>query len=111
MANIDKIKQLAREKGLKIKFICQQLGLSETYLSNVKNGIDRMTDERLIKIAALLQTSTDYLNDKTDNPAPPSENSPRNAVYIYDENGVATVLSVTPEQMELFLRLAKEFDR
>lgn len=69
-ANIDKIKKMARENGVKIKYICSQLGLSETYLSNCKNGKDRMTDERLQKIAAILGTSTDYLMDLTDDPRP-----------------------------------------
>lgn len=66
MVNIDKIKLLAREKGIKIKFICSQLGLAETYLSNVKNGKDRMTDERLKIIADILDTTTAYLLDETD---------------------------------------------
>ena len=70
MCNIDKIKTLAREKGVKIKYICSQLGLAETYLSNVKNGKDRMTRERLEKIAEILETTVAYLTDETDDPAP-----------------------------------------
>ena len=68
--NIGKIKELAKSKGIKIKFICSQLGLSETYLSNVKNGKDRMTEERLFKIAEILGTSFEYLTDMTDDPEP-----------------------------------------
>lgn len=70
MVNIDKIKTLAKSKGIKIKYICNQLGLSETYLSNCKNGKDRMTDERLFKIAKILNTTYDYLTDLTDDPDP-----------------------------------------
>ena len=70
MCNIDKIKTLAREKGVKIKYICSQLGLAETYLSNVKNGKDRMTQERLEQIAEILGTTVAYLTDETDDPAP-----------------------------------------
>lgn len=69
-ANIDKIKSLAKQRGIKIKFICSELGLSETYLSNCKNGKDRMTDERLCKIAEILSTTYEYLTDQTDNPLP-----------------------------------------
>lgn len=53
-AVIGRIKEIANEKGIKIKYICSQIGLSETYLSNVKNGKDRMTDERLSAIAEVL---------------------------------------------------------
>lgn len=69
-ANIDKIKCLAKERGLKIKFICGELGLSETYLSNCKNGKDRMTEDRLRKIAEILGTTYEYLTDQTDDPLP-----------------------------------------
>ena len=70
MVNIDKIKSLAKEQGIKIKFICSSLGLSETYLSNIKNGKDRMTPDRLEKIAELLHTTPAYLMDETDDPSP-----------------------------------------
>lgn len=67
--NVNKIKSLAKDQGIKIKFICSQLGLSETYLSNVKNGKDRMTEERLEKIADILHTTPEYLRDETDEPS------------------------------------------
>lgn len=69
-ANIDKIKDLAKQRGIKIKHICSELGLAETYLSNCKNGKDRMTDERLLKISSILGTSFEYLMDITDDPDP-----------------------------------------
>ena len=75
MVNIDKIKSLAKDQGIKIKFICSQLGLSETYLSNVKNGKDRMTEERLDKIADILHTTPEYLRDETEVKEKPSTNS------------------------------------
>lgn len=70
MCNIDRIKNLARQKGVKIKYICAQLGLAETYLSNVKNGKDRMTQDRLEQIADILGTTVEYLTDQTDDPTP-----------------------------------------
>jgi transcriptional regulator with XRE-family HTH domain len=70
MCNIDRIKNLARQKGVKIKYICAQLGLAETYLSNVKNGKDRMTQDRLEQIADILGTTIEYLTDQTDDPSP-----------------------------------------
>lgn len=72
--NIDKIKSLAKEQGVKIKFICcSKLGLSETYLSNVKNGKDRMTPERLEIIAETLNTTVEYLTDQTEQKEKPVE--------------------------------------
>lgn len=100
-ANIDKIKALAKKRGLKIKFICSELGLAETYLSNVKNGKDRMTDERLYTIANILGTTYEYLTDQTDDSAPKNESTKKdmdktektpniksNASIIEDDNSV-----------------------
>ena len=69
---IDRIKSLAKERGIKIKYICEKLGLAETYLSNVKNGKDRMTDDRLRIIADTLNTTPAYLNGETDKKEKPA---------------------------------------
>lgn len=110
MANIDKIKALAREKGIKIKYICSTLGLSETYLSNIKNGIDRMTDERLEKIADLLGTSPEYLNDQTDEKFPSSPAVKRNTVIIYDTNGKETEKKLSIAQIKALIAIIEQFD-
>ena len=74
--NIDRIKALIKKRGLKIKYVCAELGLAETYLSNVKNGKDRMTDERLYAIADVLGTTYEYLTNQTDDPKPKNKKTP-----------------------------------
>lgn len=98
--NIGKIKELAKSRGIKIKFICSQLGLSETYLSNVKNGKDRMTEERLFKIAKILGTSFEYLTDMTDDPEP--DFIIRTAGTLQDklQNEVITKMNSTTEEQK-----------
>lgn len=106
--NIGKIKELAKSRGIKIKFICSQLGLSETYLSNVKNGKDRMTEERLFKIAEILGTSFEYLTDMTDDPEP--DFIIRTAGTLQDklQNEVITKMnSMTEEQKKLIGMILK----
>lgn len=97
MCNIDKIKTLAREKGVKIKYICSQLGLAETYLSNVKNGKDRMTRERLEQIAEILETTVAYLTDETDDPAP-KEKEPVQALDEVEELVLQILRTMTVEE-------------
>lgn len=97
MCNIDKIKALAREKGVKIKYICSQLGLAETYLSNVKNGKDRMTQERLEQIAAILETTVAYLTDETDDPSP-KEKEPVQALSEEEEVVLQILRTMTVEE-------------
>lgn len=73
MVNITKIKALAKQSGIKTGYLCEQLGVNHTYLSNVATGKNSMSDERICKIAEILHTTYEYLTDQTDDPAPPEE--------------------------------------
>ncbi len=108
MADIQRIKALAHEKGLKIKYLCAQLGLSETYLSNVQNGRDRMTEERLEKIAELLNTTTAYLQGTTDEKGRPEKHFLPNSLLLYDERGLLLEKRLSREQVDLICRLLNE---
>ena len=63
---IDRIKALAKEKGISLSFICGKLGLARNYLSEVKNGKTKLTDDRLAIIADILNTTPEYLKGETD---------------------------------------------
>ncbi len=83
MFNISKVKSLAKEKGLKIGFLCKQIGMEDTYIYDCSRGKNRMTDDRLAKIAEILGTSVAYLNDETDDPAPiPGEPIPQSELEV-----------------------------
>lgn len=62
--NINKINALIKLKGVKKSFICEQLGLNRTYLADVERGKNKLTDERLAKIAEILGTTVEYLCDE-----------------------------------------------
>jgi len=66
LVNVDKIKSLAKEQGIKLGFICSQLGLTESYFRSVKQGKNKISDERLSIIADILNTTPEYLRDETD---------------------------------------------
>lgn len=66
MVNIDKIKTLAKEKGISISHLCAKVGMGRGYLSDVKNGKNTMTEDRLVIIAEALNTTKEYLTDKTE---------------------------------------------
>lgn len=70
MVNIARVRAIAKEKGIKIGYICDQLGMKNSYLADVANGKNSMSDERITKIAEILGTSYAYLTDETDDPAP-----------------------------------------
>lgn len=70
MVNTTKIRGLCKQKGIKQSFLCEQLGLGRTYFNDVDRGKNTMSDERIHKIAKMLNTSYAYLTDETDDPAP-----------------------------------------
>ena len=71
MVNINKIKELAKSKGISITYICEQFGTSRGYLNDVARGKNSMSEERIRKVAEILGTTYEYLTDQTDDPLPP----------------------------------------
>ena len=70
MVNISKIRNLCKEKGIKMSFLCEQFGLARNYLNNVESGKATMSQERIFTVARILGTSFEYLTDITDDPDP-----------------------------------------
>lgn len=66
--NIDKIKGLAKSKGITIKHLCDAFGLGRGYLNDVKAGKTVMDAARVATIAGMLNTTVEYLMDETDDP-------------------------------------------
>ena len=66
MVNVNKIREICKEKGVKLSWLCEQLGLQRTFLNNVERGKASMSDERLKIIADLIGTTPEYLRDETE---------------------------------------------
>lgn len=65
MVNIDKIKALAKEKGVSITFLCQAIGQGAYYFNDVKRRNGSIPDDRLAIIADTLNTTVEYLTDQS----------------------------------------------
>lgn len=72
MVNIDKIKELAKQQGISITYLCSSIGQGAYYFNDVKRRNGDIPDSRLAVIAELLSTTTDYLRDKSDCPDAPA---------------------------------------
>lgn len=72
MVNIDKIKSLAKEKGVSITFLCQAIGQGAYYFNDVKRRNGSIPDDRLDKIAEILGTTKEYLTDMSDQKEKPN---------------------------------------
>lgn len=72
MVNTTKLRNLAKSKGIKLSFLCEQFGLNRSYINNIERGKASMSDDRIQKIASVLGTTYEYLTDQTDDPKPKS---------------------------------------
>lgn len=68
---IQRTKLLLKEKGLKQKYLFEQIGKSPVLFNDWKNGKSKPTDEVLKNIADVLDTTPEYLLGKTDRKSKP----------------------------------------
>lgn len=69
---INRIIDLAKSKGISQAYLCSKIGMRRTYLGEVRNGHDRLTDDRINKIADILDTTPAYLRGETDEKEKPA---------------------------------------
>jgi transcriptional regulator with XRE-family HTH domain len=62
----EKVRELARKKGLSLNQVEEKLGYSKNTLYSLKR--QKVSSERLQEIADYFNVSTDYLLGRTDNP-------------------------------------------
>lgn len=68
---ISRIKERLSEKGLKQKYLFDQLGTSRMLFQYWKTGVSTPSDDMLGKIADVLDTTPEYLLGKTDRKSKP----------------------------------------
>ena len=75
MEIVKKIKFLAQERGIKLNFICAQLGLtSRTYFHDIEKNGRTIPADKLSIIADILNTTPEYLLGLTDKKEKPKSN-------------------------------------
>lgn len=70
-ANVERIKALAKSKGITMSFLCKQINKHRNFLACVRLGQDYIDQNELQVIADILGTTTDYLANNVDDPALP----------------------------------------
>lgn len=70
MLNYKKLNALIKASGIKKTAICQRINKNYYYLRDAEKNKLEMSDNDVACIAAMLGTTTAYLRDETDDPAP-----------------------------------------
>ena len=104
MSIIDSVLHLAKEKGVSQAFICNKLGLSRNYLSEVKKGKTKISDDRLSIIADILDTTPEYLKGETDVKEKPTGKS-ADGLSEYETSVLAWFRSLPPEKRAAILEI------
>lgn len=90
----ERIKELAKKRGVNLQKVSEDLGFSTNYLYSLKNK-KTPSAEHLAKIAEYFNVSTDYILGRTDNPNVASE-------IVTTADGRAVDLSNLRERVVLF---------
>lgn len=75
--NVDRIKDIAKRRGMTMTHLCSLIGKYPTFLACVRNGTDRIDRDSLSIIALVLNTTVAYLTNETDDPASATIHSDR----------------------------------
>lgn len=65
---VERIAFLSKNKGLKMKVLCQTLGVRDNYFTDCKRRNLKIPDSVLKPAATLLDTTVEYLKGETDDP-------------------------------------------
>ena len=71
MLNVEKVKVLAKERGVKIGHLCAEVGKGHTYLNDIaRSSGKKVPEEHIYRMAEILGTTYEYLTDREAAPAP-----------------------------------------
>lgn len=97
MEAITRILELAKSKGVSQTFICNKLGRANNYLLEIKKGKNHLTDDNIVIIADLLNTTPAYLKGETDIKEKPASAQ----ADELDKEFSDLIAQLSPEQREL----------
>ena len=113
---LDRIKELSKKKGWPLTFLSSKLGLAASYFTDVKNGKTKISDDRLITIADILDTTPEYLKGETDvkekTPAEPGERTVSDEDIMFALfNGADDITDEMFEEVKRFAQFIQERER
>lgn len=112
---VSRIKQRAKSRGVTMTYLCDLLGKRKSFLTDVRNGNDRIKDDQLAVIADFLYTTVEYLKGETDDPegkqaALETYRHARGA-YYFDENSSKDDLEVMTRSISINSNLRGDVEK
>ena len=66
LSNVQRIKELAKERGIRMGYIYEKIGCSRSKFSDVESGKSSISEREYAIIANILNTTPEYLKGETD---------------------------------------------
>jgi transcriptional regulator with XRE-family HTH domain len=97
LGTIDKIREVTKEKGWSMSYLCEQMGVARVFFNDIKRANRPIPSDRLNQIAAILDVSVDYLLGKTDKKKAPVE-SDKGDRSAMEQEFIELYHRLTPDQ-------------
>lgn len=111
LVNIAKIRQLAKDKGLSMSFLCRKIGVANVYFNDVEKHNRKIPDDRFQIIADLLDTTPEYLKDETDEKEKPTpEGELGDDVVVLHRDGKRIVYHIPQEKLKALQPLLDQLE-
>ncbi len=98
MLNINKVRGLAKQKGLSLSFVLGKINEQPSYLFNLAKGKRKVTEHKIKILADALGTTYAYLTDETDDPSSPFERVQPVKIKVFGDVAAGTPI----EQIDNF---------
>ena len=99
MLNFDKFNTLLNDKGMSKAFVARKIGKVRTFFSDLQKGKTSLNDEQLKAVADLLDTTPEYLTDKTDKKEKPNILTDEQKLILYK------LEKLSPENSQIVVKL------
>lgn len=108
MSSVTRIKELAKEKGVRMGYIYEKLGCSRSKFTNVETGLSSISDREYIILADILGTTIEYLKGETDQKERPSD-ATMDVAGSEDELKLRKILAkLDDDSLDLLLKIADQ---
>ena len=94
MSTVDRITNLAKQKGITQAFISSKIGVHRNWLSCVRRDNVKISGERLAIIADILGTTTAYLKGETNDPETGNKKSPSELDELLQQPDITELLAL-----------------
>lgn len=98
MLRVNRIRSLAKERGISLSFICQKINVAPVYFIDREKAGRDVPDDKLEQIAQVLFTTSAYLKGETDVPDQPGSHVP--GLTKAQQTVMEKIKRLSPEALE-----------